>query len=198
MSHRQLPRAARRARAPRSLAALAALVALAAACGRDRGADVDFAGDDSTARAIALGPGDVRATSVDGAVDLAVVGDTVRFQLGDSLRRRVRTEVDSSIGADSVGAGALGGLLARSVGGIVGSAMGVVVRIPVRDVTVARCEPDGRLRLETRGNHRVSFRVGDDDRRRAGDEGEGARFTPEGCRLLVAAIERRRAGGDAR
>jgi hypothetical protein len=54
-----------------------------------------------------LGAGDVRVVSTDGALVLALVGDTVRMRLGDSVMTKVRRELDED--ADS--AAGLGGLI---------------------------------------------------------------------------------------
>ena len=171
---------------PVRLALLALPLALAACSfGHDEVA-VSFAGSD-TARAVQLGEGDVSVTSTDGAVVLMLVGDTVRFQLSDSLRASVQAQVDSSVDKE---AGALGNLIGNSVGKIVGGAMGFVVRIPVQDVENVRYE-DGRIQFESRGNTKFSMSGrGNED----GDRKNGARFTPEDGERFVAAVKARQGG----
>ena len=184
----------------RSSGRLAALLPLAttvllgsalAACsvGGDDGTRVSFSPTD-TARALALGEGDVAVTSTDNTVVLALIGDTVRMQLSDSLRRSVAADVDSSITNET---GALGGMIARTVGKTVAGAMGFVVRIPVQEVENVRYE-DGRIRFESRGN--VKFSMGDGNERSEGndggnDKGNGARFSEEDGRRFVEAVKQR-------
>lgn len=161
---------------PRAILLAAALLA---ACGRHDRSDIDV-GFDSSHGAVAdevLGPGDVRITSTDGSVVMALVGDTVRMQLSDSLRQHVKQQLDSST------EGGLGGMITRSVSGIVGSAMGFVMRIPVRDIEEIRYE-DGKLELQTRGSNHVSF----------SGKGEGkGRFSAEDGERFVAAVKARKA-----
>jgi len=128
----------------------------------------------ATASAEPLGAGDVRVTSTDGSFVMALVGDSVRMQLSDSLRRSVRQKIDSS--ADS--AGGIGGMIARSVSGVVSSAMGFVVRIPVQQIENVRYE-DGQIRFETRGGGHVNTSSQDTENRRAKAQfsaADGARF----------------------
>jgi len=169
---------------PLRLAALALPLALAACSFGDRDeVAVSFAEGD-TARAVQLGEGDVSVTSTDGAVILMLVGDTVRFQLSDSLRASVRTQVDSSVHEE---AGALGNLIGQSVGKIVGGAMGFVVRIPVQDIENVRYE-DGRIQFESRGNTKFSMSGRGNEH---GDGKNGARFSPEDGERFVEAVKAR-------
>jgi hypothetical protein len=93
-----------------------------------------------------LGAGDVRVVSSDGGMVLALVGDTVRLRMGDSLLTKVRRDLDA--GADTVAG--LGGFVARTVKGAVGGAMTEAARyavlIPVAEVHDLRYE-DGELRV---------------------------------------------------
>ena len=84
--------------------ALASTVVLAACSGCDNSEDtgnvkVAF-GTDETAEP-ALGLDDVRITSTDGSFVMAVIGDTVRMHLSDSLRNKVKADVDTSVGDTS-------------------------------------------------------------------------------------------------
>lgn len=222
------PHAAARALPTPSLAAPAAwllgsLLALAA-CGRpdghargerhggapgapaEGGAGVRVALGEATrdsATATRLGADDVEVRSTDGTVLMAVVGDSVRVRLSDSLRAAVRQEVRGAIPGDTADAGLgalVGRVVARSVDAAVGTAMGTVVRIPVAEVREARCD-DGRLHFRTRDGKdgRIHVNVGGDrrgaDRPGAGrggrDGDDGLRFTPADCRLFVDALARR-------
>jgi len=173
---------------PRALALLSLVVA--AACGRGDHPRVDVAGsnvtlDTTAARAAAdepLGPGDVRVTSTDGAVILSLVGDSVRMQLSDSLRDKVKSELDSSKDG-------FAGLITRSVSGIVSNAMGFVVRVPVRDIEDVRYE-DGQIKLRSRGG-KGNFSMGGD---KDGKDGKGhASFSPADGERFVAAVKARQA-----
>jgi hypothetical protein len=156
----------------------AALMLSACSAGGDkpqRGAQVSFSGD--SASAIVLGPGDVQITSTGGGIVLAVIGDSVRMQLSDSLRAHVRRELDSS-GGDS----RLAGAILRSVGTVVNSAMGFVVQVHVDDVEDLRYE-DGNIRFDVRGG-RVRLQSG---RHTAND----AAFRAEDAQRFIDTVKRR-------
>jgi hypothetical protein len=170
----------------RSLRALAlvALPALTAACSRHDDSDVKVAFSQASADAAAvqpLGPGDVRVTSTDGSIVLAVVGDSVLFQLSDSLRNSVKKEISAA--ADS--AGGLGGMITRSVSGVVGSAMGFVIRVPVQDIEDIRYE-DGRIEFRTRGKNSKFSMNGSG---KGGDD--HAKFSPADGKRFVDAVKAR-------
>jgi len=156
--------------------------ALLAACGRRDRSDVKVSFDQSKAAAAAaepLGPGDVRVTSTDGAFVLALVGDSVRMQLSDSVRAKVQHDLDTTK------KDGFAGLVTRSVSGIVGSAMGFVVRVPVRDIQDVRYE-DGHIKFDTRGNSHVSINGSKDNE-------SSATFSPEDGARFVAAVKARQA-----
>jgi hypothetical protein len=167
---------------------LAVLLVSAAACGRGDHARGDVVAgsnvtvDTAAARAAAdepLGPGDVRVTSTDGAVILALVGDSVRLQLSDSLRNKVKQDLDSSKDG-------FAGMITRSVSGVVSSAMGFVVRVPVRDIEDVRYE-DGQIKLRSRGG-KGNFSMGGDN------DGKGhASFSQADGERFVAAVKARQA-----
>ena len=163
------------------LSLLFPLALTVAACGgRDdnKGAvKVGFGGD--SARMPALGPNDVLITSTDGAFVMAVVGDTVRMQLSDSLRKKVALDIDTSADKD----GALAAAITKSVGKVVNTAMGFSVRVPVEDVQNLRYE-DGRIRFDVRGGQ-VNVNTS--------GNGNNAKFTEEDAKLFIAAVERRQA-----
>jgi hypothetical protein len=131
------------------LTAAFATIMCFAACGlggdkQSGQAAVGFSAD--SAAAMVLAPGDVKITSTDGAVVLAVLGDSVRMQLSDSLRGSVKQELDSS-GKDSK----LASMILKSVGTVVNSALGFVVRVHVNDVNNLRYE-DGSIRFDVKGS----------------------------------------------
>jgi hypothetical protein len=169
----------------RTLLLLPVVAVLAACSGGGTVGDVNVAfSDDSAAAPLRLDEGDVAVTSTDGVAVLALVGDTVRMQLTDSLRRSVRAGVDSSVG--EVG-GALGGMIARTVGQAVGGAMGFVLRLPVAEVENVRYE-EGAIRFESARNAKFSF--GTDDGGGSGD-GKRLRFSPSDGERFVEAVKQR-------
>ena len=144
--------------------------------------DVSFGAEKAAAAAAEpLGPGDVRVRSLDGSFILALVGDSVRMQLSDSLRQKVQQDLDTSK------QDGFGGLVTRSVSGIVGSAMGFVVRIPVRDIEDIRYE-DGRIQFESRGKQSKFSMSGKGN----GGDSHG-RFSPADGERFVAAVKARQA-----
>jgi hypothetical protein len=175
----------------RSLSAALLLVALVA-CSRGDDSDIKVSFPKPAAAAAPvdpldaepLGPGDVRVTSTDGAIVLALIGDSVRFQLSDSLRNSVKEKIDSA--ADS--SGGIGAMITRSVSGVVSSAMGFVVRIPVSDIQDIRYE-DGRIEFETRGKNNSHFSMSGKGK---GGEDHG-RFSPADGQRFVDAVKRRQA-----
>jgi hypothetical protein len=130
-----------------------------------------------------LGSGDVRVTSVDGMLTLAVIGDTVRMRAGDSVavvaRREMVKQADTTAG--------FGGFVARTVTGAVGGALDAAsrfaVRVPVAEVRDLRYE-EGQIR----------FRTGDEGRRASKhkhDGGTSARFARADAERFIAAVRAR-------
>ena len=161
---------------------LPAFALIASGCFGDRDkADVKVAFGNEAARAPVMGPGDVSITSRDGALVMAVVGDTVRMQLSDSLRKSVAQEIDTAANAKS----GIGASITRSVGKVVSGAMGFVVRVPVKDVENLRYE-NGRLRFDVRGG-KVNVSGSD-------HSGKNAEFSEADARRFIDAVERRKKG----
>ena len=159
------------------------LLLVVAACSRHRDMPAKVSFDSATATQSAtqpLGPGDVRITSTNGTVILSLVGDSVRMQLSDSLRRSVEHALDTS------SKGGIGGLITRSVSGVVGNALGFVVRIPVSEIDDVRYE-DGQIRIDS-GHGHGHFSTGD-----RGNDHSDARFSPEDGERFVAAVKARKA-----
>jgi hypothetical protein len=156
---------------------LALTVTACGSRGDDKGAvKVGFGGD--SARMPALGPNDVLITSTDGAFVMAVVGDTVRMQLSDSLRNKVALDIDTSGQKEG---GALAAAITKSVGKVVNTAIGFTVRVPVEDVQNLRYE-DGRIRFDVRGGG-VNVNTS--------GNGNNAKFTEDDAKLFIDAVERR-------
>jgi hypothetical protein len=164
-------------------------LAALAACSRRDNSSVRVSFDSAKAAESAaepLGPGDVRVVSTDGNFILALVGDSVRMQLSDSLRSKVREEIDSSAG------GGVGGMIARTVSGAVSSAMGFVVRIPVTEIDDIRYE-DGKIKFGTLGKAKISMGGGE-----GRDRQSHAEFTRADGERFVAAVKARQAQLGAR
>ena len=113
----------------------------------------------------ALGPGDVRVTSSDGMMVLALIGDTVRTRLGDSavakMRREMNVEADTATG--------FGGFMAQTIKGAVAGGMAAAtrfaVRIPVSEVREMRYE-NGELHLRSGKKNNMNARFAEADAER--------------------------------
>ena len=122
-----------------------------------------------------LGPGDVRVTSTDGMLVLAVIGDTVRSRLGDAAVAKIKHDMAAE--TDTISG--VGGVIARSVTGVVSGAMSHAtqfsLRVPVRDV-----------RDMTYANGELRFRTGKEN-------STGAKFTAGDAERFMAAVRARQA-----
>lgn len=147
---------------------------------REGDARVSFSND--SALALTLGPDDVRIQSTDNNLVLAVIGDSVRIQLSDSLRAAIKQELDTA-GGDSK----LASAIVKSVSNVVNSALGFAVRAHVASVQDLRYD-QGRIR----------FRINGDDVKMGEGKygGDDAEFTEEDARRFIEAVEaRQRAAG---
>jgi hypothetical protein len=158
--------------------ALSATLLAAVACGNDSRQNVNVAVGSTPSKERPLGAGDVRITSTDNVLVLAVIGDTVRMQLSDSLRNTVADNVDSSM-RDK---GAISDAIAKSVSSVVNSAMGFMIAIPASDVENLRYA-DGHLRFDVKGG---KANVDMD-----GDSRNKATFTAEDARRFIDAVHAR-------
>lgn len=171
------------------LASFVVLASLAACFGGDKGekGNVNVAFGDKAQSEPALGDGDVRITSINGAFVMSVIGDTVRMNLSDSLRNKVKQDIDTS-GGDK---GGFAAAIKKSVGTVVSGAMGFVVRVPVQDVQNLRYE-NGRLRFDVKGGQ-VKVNTTDSN-----NNGGDAQFREEDAKRFIDAVEaRQRAKGTA-
>jgi hypothetical protein len=159
---------------------LVAHVGLAACGGDSPNVDVDLPGGSGTARTITPSDeGDVRVTSVDGAIVLAVVGDSVFMQLGDTIRKQVKTELDS----EAQNEGGFGGMVVGAVSSVVNSALSFTVAVPAESVTDLRFE-NGRLEFNIDGKAQMQVHSGPDKEER----GDGGRFTPADADRFMEAV----------
>lgn len=152
------------------------------ACGGESKVNIQMGSGNSEPTALA--EGDVRVRSTDGALILAVIGDSVHMQLSDSLRNSVTAEVKNSTSkqGDDIGstiANAVGG----AVSGVVNAAMGMTVRVPAENVENLRYE-DGHLRFEVKGSN---FRMTSKSDDAAKNENGGA-FSEEDAMRFIQAV----------
>jgi len=125
-----------------------------AACGGDSGSRVSLRGDSTAMEPLA--DGDVRITSTDGALMLAVIGDSVVIQMSDSVRQAVRSDIQS----EAANAGRLGAMIGNAVGAAVNAALGITIRVPAENITNLRYE-NGNLRFDVDGGPNVKVESSD-------------------------------------
>lgn len=102
-----------------------------------QGVDMRFRARDTTRR---LGPGDVRITSVDRNIELALIGDSVVTGLGPKVLEEIRVNTDSA----SVHGNGLGASIERMVKNTVAGALSHQLLVPVHSISDVRYQ-DGRL-----------------------------------------------------
>lgn len=129
-----------------------------------------------------LGPGDVRIISVDSAIEVAVIGDSLVGGLGPSARARVKDATDTM----SVSGSGFAASIEKTVKGAVASALDHELHFPIRDVSDIRYE-DGNLQFY--GTNGKPMHVFERSRRR----NEPAElFRPEDANAFIAAFKARK------
>lgn len=115
---------------------LGALVALAACRHDDDEAKVpvNLSRTSSGAADIPMAPGDIRITSADSGVDLALIGDSISGGLSTYALAKVRRETDTS----AVSGSGIGASIEKMVKGTVQSALGTRISVPVASVKDVR------------------------------------------------------------
>jgi hypothetical protein len=167
--------------------ALLLSVAAAACIGDRSGLNIDLAERNAAPRELTpRDEGDVRITSTDGAIVLAVLGDSVVMQLGDSIRQHVKSELASEADRE----GGLAGAIIGAVGSVVNTALGVTVAVPAEQVHDLRFE-DGHLRFRVDGS--VKMQVKSDD-----NGSEGGRFAPADADRFIEAVRAAQARREGR
>ena len=143
------------------LAVLVAAIATAA-CGRSHDepaatppADVHVARNAGTSNGVAaLGDGDIRITSTDGGVDLALIGDSISGGLSQQSLDKARKEIDTN----TVKGTGFGADIEKMVKGTVASALSTRVAFPlsaIKDVSY-----DGqRIVFDWNGKPRLSGKM---------------------------------------
>jgi len=176
-------------RSVRHLAFFASLT-IAACIGDRSGVNIDLADREAGARDLTpRDEGDVRITSTDGAIVLAVLGDSVIMQLGDSIREHVKSELATEAKNESGFAGAIIG----AVGSVVNTALGFTVAVPAEEVQDLKFE-NGRLEFRINDNAQMQVQG---DSSSGEDRGDGGRFAPADAERFIVAVrnaQARRAG----
>lgn len=139
---------------------------------------MSFGGD--SAGPAELGPDDVRIVSIDGALVLSVINDTVRMQLSDSLRNSVAADIrkGGDTADDPTGIAAM---VTKSVSSVVKGAMGFTVRAAAKDVENLRYE-DGHIRFDIRNSNAQV--------KSSGNNKNNAVFTEEDANKFIDAVKR--------
>jgi hypothetical protein len=136
-----------------------------------------------------LADADVRIHSVDGAITLAVLRDSVVMQLSDSVRAKVKQEMDSSMRSATSDGGvgaAIANVVGSAVSAAVNSAMSIAVHAPASAVSDLRYE-NGRLHFKVKGDN-VSINSSG-----KGNDKDGAMFDEADARRFIDAVEKAKA-----
>jgi hypothetical protein len=129
-----------------------------------------------------LGPGDIRIVSVDSAIELSLVGDTVMTGLAAKALAKVKTETDTGAVAGS----GFSAKLEKMIKSSVASALTKELTFPVAAVSDVRFE-DGRLQLLDNSGKRMASFGGSDSTSR------GGKFAPADAQAFIAAFRARKA-----
>jgi len=164
------------------LGVVAATIALGG-CGGDSGTRVSLSGDSTATEPLA--DGDVRITSTDGALILAVIGDSVVIQMSDSVRQAVRSDIQD----EAANAGRLGAMIGNAVGAAVNAALGITVRVPAEKVSNLRYE-NGNLRFDVEGGAGVKLNSSASDSMSTISNGKnnGGAFTEADAMQFIDAV----------
>ncbi len=154
-----------------------------AGCGGDRGVRISLASDSAATEPLA--DGDLRITSTDGALILAVIGDSVVIQMSDSVRQAVRSDIQN----EAADAGRLGAMIGNAVGAAVNAALGIAIRVPAENVTNLRYE-NGNLRFDVDGGPNVKIKSsgGDSTNTVSNGKGNGGRFSEADATEFIDAV----------
>lgn len=106
----------------------------------------------STDATTPLAAGDIRITSVDGGIDLALIGDSISGGLSASTLAKVRHDTDTS----AVSGSGFGASIEKMVKGSVQSALGTRIGVPVSAVKDVRYDGQ-RLVFEWNGKAPADF-----------------------------------------
>lgn len=142
-----------------SHAVVIASIIVASACRHDdppaeQAADIRVARNAGTANAATLGDGDVRITSTDGGVDLALIGDSISGGLSQKSLEKARKETDTS----AVKGTGFGADIEKMVKGTVQSALATRIAFPLS--AIKDVHYDGkRIVFDWNGTPRISGKM---------------------------------------
>ena len=174
----------------RSISFLALLLATTVAACRHRDADSEDGGakvrvQSGTAgggdASAVLAEGDIRIISMDSAIDLAMIGDTISSGLSPQTLAKVRRETDSG----TVQGNGLGASIEKMVKGTVQSAIGTRVVLPLSAVRLARYQ-NGKIEFDWTGKPATHF-----TRANVNSKGMLESFSPAESQRLVDAVNAR-------
>ena len=128
-----------------------------------------------------MGPGDVRITSADSGVDLALIGDSISGGLSAFALAKVRRETDTN----AVDGSGIGASIEKMVKGTVQSALGTRISVPVASVKDVRYDGQ-RLVFEWNGKAPEHFGTA-----KVNNKDVMASFSPEDAQRFVVAVRAR-------
>ena len=130
---------------------------------------------------VPLAPGDIRITSADSAVDLALIGDSISGGLSAFALAKVRRETDTR----TVSGSGFGASIEKMVKGTVQSALGTRISVPVASVKDVRYDGQ-RLVFEWYGKPPEHFGTA-----KINNKDVMASFSPEDAQRFVVAVRAR-------
>ena len=180
--------------ASRHIIVALATTSFIAACHRDRDTDKgdqdDKAGRTADAALVkrdttrALGPGDVRVSTVDSSFDVALIGDTVHTGFG----KRVLDDVDKKTDTAAVEGKGFAANIEKMVKSTVADAMGHEILFPVSSIQDVRVDDSGRL--EFIGNDGKKMHILESSSR---NTGVNSTFRPDDAKRFIDAFHARKA-----
>ena len=130
---------------------------------------------------VPLGPGDIRITSVDSGVDLAMIGDSISGGLSTSALAKVRRETDTN----AVTGSGIGASIEKMVKGSVQSALRTRISVPVASVKDVRYDGQ-RLVFEWYGKPPANFGSA-----KVNNKDVMSSFSPEDAQRFAIAVRAR-------
>jgi hypothetical protein len=134
---------------PRAAALIPVLLVTLAACRHDNDeakVPMNLSRPPAAVAETPLGPGDIRITSADSGIDLALIGDSISGGLSTFALAKVRRETDTN----AVSGNGIGASIEKIVKGSVQSALGTRITLPVASVKDVRYDGQ-RLVFEWNG-----------------------------------------------
>ena len=128
-----------------------------------------------------VAPGDIRITSADSGVDLALIGDSISGGLSAYALAKVRRETDTN----AVSGSGLGASIEKMVKGTVQSALGIRISVPVASVKDVRYDGE-RLVFDWNGKPPEHFGTA-----KVNNKDVMASFSAEDAQRFVVAVRAR-------